>query len=95
MRSPFALSAGEPSRRRWRQGRATLRDQNNLRHPHDAYHYPALRFQTRQFLKFEPAGRIAAPSVKDVFLLDAMTKCSAYTTFLNYIDRLLTLITSK
>ena len=39
-----------------------------------ADHYPALSFQSRQFLKFIPDERIAAPFVMDVFLVDAMTE---------------------
>jgi Holliday junction resolvase-like predicted endonuclease len=39
-----------------------------------ADHYPALSFQSRQFLKFETTEVIRAPFVMDVFLLDAMTE---------------------
>ncbi len=39
-----------------------------------ADHYPALSFQSRQFLKFETTEIIRAPFVMDVFLLDAMTE---------------------
>lgn len=53
-----------------------------------ADHYPALSFQTRQFLKFEPAERVAAPFVMDVFLLDAMTEMlDSPLHLLSYIDR--------
>ena len=39
-----------------------------------ADHYPALGFQARQFLQFEPAPGLAPPLVTDVFALDAMTE---------------------
>jgi len=53
-----------------------------------ADHYPALSFQARQFLKFQPAERIAAPFVMDVFLLDAMTEMlDSPLHLLSYIDR--------
>ncbi|MET3135579.1 hypothetical protein AAKU55_005891 [Oxalobacteraceae bacterium GrIS 1.11] len=53
-----------------------------------ANHYPALSFQARQFLKFEPAERVAAPFVMDVFLLDAMTEMlDSPLHLLSYIDR--------
>lgn len=53
-----------------------------------ADHYPALSFQSRQFLEFEPAERIAAPFVMDVFLLDAMTEMlDSPLHLLSYIDR--------
>lgn len=37
-------------------------------------HYPALSFQTSQFLKYEVSDGIQPPFVMDVFLLDAMTE---------------------
>ncbi|GBH09432.1 Preprotein translocase subunit SecA [Pseudomonas syringae pv. actinidiae] len=37
-------------------------------------HYPALSFQSSQFLKFKTTEVIKAPFVMDVFLLDAMTE---------------------
>lgn len=37
-------------------------------------HYPALSFQSRQFLKYEVSDEIHPPFVMDVFLLDAMTE---------------------
>lgn len=37
-----------------------------------ADHYPALSFQSRQFLQFESTEHIRPPFVMDVFLLDAM-----------------------
>ena len=39
-----------------------------------AEHYPALAFQTRQYLKYETSEIIRAPFVMDVFLLDALTE---------------------
>ncbi|WP_445143613.1 SEC-C metal-binding domain-containing protein [Dyella sp. Tek66A03] len=39
-----------------------------------ADHYPALSFQSRQFLKYEVEPPIRPPFVMDVFLLDAMTE---------------------
>lgn len=39
-----------------------------------AEHYPALAFQTRQYLKYETSKIIRAPFVMDVFLLDALTE---------------------
>jgi len=39
-----------------------------------ADHYPALSFQSRQFLKTQIDDRIAAPLATDVFALDAMTE---------------------
>ncbi len=39
-----------------------------------AYHYPALAFQARQFLKYETTRKIAPPLVTDVFALDAITE---------------------
>ena len=37
-------------------------------------HYPALAFQTRQYLKYRETAQIRAPFVMDVFLLDALTE---------------------
>lgn len=37
-------------------------------------HYPALSFQSSQFLQFKKTEKIKAPFVMDVFLLDAMTE---------------------
>ncbi|NHF68003.1 nuclease-related domain-containing protein [Xanthomonas hortorum] len=37
-------------------------------------HYPALTFQTRQYLKYRETAQIRAPFVMDVFLLDALTE---------------------
>jgi hypothetical protein len=39
-----------------------------------AEHYPALAFQTRQFLKYQISDVIRPPFVMDVFLLDALTE---------------------
>lgn len=39
-----------------------------------ADHYPALTFQSRQFLKYQTTDVIRAPLVCDVFLLDVMTE---------------------
>jgi hypothetical protein len=39
-----------------------------------ADHYPALSFQTRQFLKCQASERIAPPVVTDVFALDVITE---------------------
>lgn len=40
-------------------------------------HYPALAFQTQQFLKFETTDVIRSPLVMDVFLLDTLTEMLA------------------
>jgi hypothetical protein len=37
-------------------------------------HYPALSFQTRQFLKLKTGDKICAPLVSDLFMLDVMTE---------------------
>jgi hypothetical protein len=37
-------------------------------------HYPALSFQTRQFLKYETPNEILPPFVMDVFTIDVMTE---------------------
>jgi SEC-C motif len=51
-------------------------------------HYPALSFQTRQFLKFVATDTISPPFVMDVFALDAMTEMlSSPLQFLSYVDR--------
>ncbi|SDR03853.1 nuclease-related domain-containing protein [Paraburkholderia tuberum] len=39
-----------------------------------ADHYPALAFQTRQFLKYQTSDKVRAPFVMDVFLLDTLTE---------------------
>jgi len=53
-----------------------------------ADHYPALAFQASQFLKFNPAEKLAAPFVMDVFLLDAMAEMlDTPLHFLSYLDR--------
>jgi len=50
-------------------------------------HYPALSFQTSQFLKSEATDVIRPPFVMDVFLLDAMTEMlNAPIRFLNFVS---------
>jgi len=52
-----------------------------------ADHYPALSFQARQFLKTQPADRLAAPLVADVFALDAITEMlESPLRFLSYLE---------
>lgn len=51
-------------------------------------HYPALSFQTRQFLQFQATNGISPPFVLDVFTLDAMTEMlESPLQLLSYIDR--------
>lgn len=51
-------------------------------------HYPALSFQTRQFLTFAATDTISPPFVMDVFALDAMVEMlSSPLHFLSYVDR--------
>ena len=51
-------------------------------------HYPALSFQSRQFLKVQAADGISPPFVLDVFTLDAMTEMlQSPLHLLSYIDR--------
>jgi hypothetical protein len=51
-------------------------------------HYPALSFQTRQFLKTESIDRVQAPLVMDVFAVDAMTEMlQSPLQFLSYVNR--------
>lgn len=51
-------------------------------------HYPALSFQTRQFLRFAATSTISPPFVMDIFALDAMTEMlSSPLHFLSYVDR--------
>jgi len=53
-----------------------------------ADHYPALSYQTRQFLQAVPSDRVAPPFVMDVFLLDTMAEMlDTPLHFLSYIDR--------
>ena len=53
-----------------------------------ADHYPALSFQSRQFLKFAATETISPPFIMDVFALDAMTEMlSTPLQFLSYVDR--------
>lgn len=50
-------------------------------------HYPALAFQARQFLQVQPAAKLAAPLVTDVFALDAITEMlGSPLRFLSYLD---------
>lgn len=52
-----------------------------------ADHYPALHFQAGQFLKVQPAERIAKPLTTDVFALDVMTEMlSSPLRFLSYLS---------
>ncbi|MCK4517435.1 SEC-C domain-containing protein [Candidatus Babeliales bacterium] len=51
-------------------------------------HYPALSFQSRQFLKFEESENILPPFIMDIFLLDVMTEMlQTPLHFLSYINR--------
>ena len=51
-------------------------------------HYPALSFQTRQFLKTREVERVRAALVCDVFLIDVLTELlSTPLQFLSYIAR--------
>lgn len=51
-------------------------------------HYPALSFQTRQYMKYQSTNGIAPPFVLDVFALDAMTEMlQTPLRLLSYIDR--------
>lgn len=53
-----------------------------------ADHYPALSFQARQFLQFNPTDRLSPPFVMDVFLLDAMAELlDTPLHFLSYLER--------
>lgn len=51
-------------------------------------HYPALSFQTRQFLKTRDVPRVRAAMVTDVFLIDVVTELlSTPLQFLSYVAR--------
>ena len=51
-------------------------------------HYPALSFQSRQFLQYEKNDKILPPLVIDVFMLDAVTEMlQTPLYFLSYINR--------
>lgn len=51
-------------------------------------HYPALSFQTRQFMKYETSSVIRAPFVLDVFTLDVMTEMlDTPLLFISYVSR--------
>ena len=52
-----------------------------------ADHYPALAFQTREFLKFRQTEAIASPLVTDVFAVDTMAEMlESPLRFLSYLD---------
>ena len=52
-----------------------------------AEHYPALSFQTRQFLKTQDSSGVRAPLVLDVFSLDTVAEfLSSPLRFLNYLE---------
>jgi hypothetical protein len=51
-------------------------------------HYPALSFQTQQFLQTENIDQVLAPLVMDVFTVDAMTEMlQSPLQFLSYVNR--------
>lgn len=51
-------------------------------------HYPALSFQTRQYLKTENIDRVQAPLVIDIFAVDAITEMlQSPLQFLSYVNR--------
>lgn len=51
-------------------------------------HYPALSFQSRQFLQTEIIDQVQAPLVMDVFAVDAMTEMlQSPLQFLSYVNR--------
>jgi hypothetical protein len=51
-------------------------------------HYPALSFQSRQFLTFQATDTISAPFVLDIFTLDSITEMlDSPLRLLGYIDR--------
>ncbi|RXV67871.1 prepilin peptidase [Burkholderia stabilis] len=51
-------------------------------------HYPALSFQTRQFLKTREVARVRAALVTDIFLIDVLTELlSTPLQFLSFISR--------
>lgn len=51
-------------------------------------HYPALSFQSMQFLKFQTTETIMRPFVMDIFLLDVLTEMlQSPLQFLSYINR--------
>jgi len=51
-------------------------------------HYPALSFQTQEFLKYEQSEKIMPPFVMDIFLLDAMTEMlNSPLHLLSYINK--------
>ncbi len=51
-------------------------------------HYPALSFQSRQFLKYETTESIQPPLILDIFALDAMTEMlPSPLHFLSYVNQ--------
>jgi hypothetical protein len=51
-------------------------------------HYPALSFQSRQFLNVRQSDRIAPPFVMDIFTLDVMAEMlDSPLRFLSYVDK--------
>ena len=51
-------------------------------------HYPALSFQSRQFLNLKKSDRICPPFVMDIFTLDVMAEMLASPLrFLSYVDK--------
>lgn len=51
-------------------------------------HYPALSFQTRQYLQTKSIDQVLAPLVMDVFTVDAMTEMlQSPLQFLSYVNR--------
>ena len=53
-----------------------------------ADHYPALSFQSREFLKYEQTDNILPPLVMDIFLLDVMAEMlDTPLYFLSYLNR--------
>ena len=53
-----------------------------------ADHYPALSFQSRQFLKPQKRDTVCAPFIMDIFTLDVMTEMlQTPLRFLSYIDK--------
>ena len=51
-------------------------------------HYPALSFQSRQFLNVRQSDRVAPPFVMDIFTLDVMAEMlDSPLRFLSYVDK--------
>jgi SEC-C motif/Nuclease-related domain len=81
-----------------KQYRLATRDGRTVALPHElkeiyilcvvSDHYPALSFQSRQFLQTENIDRVQAPLVMDVFAVDAMTEMlQSPLQFLSYVNR--------